>query len=60
MKLSKVKTRLTRNKNKWSNQLRRKVRVKNISPTTFVKGYRPRFFTRHDKEISKVWATTKG
>jgi len=46
MKLSKVKTRLVRNKDKWSDQLRQ--------------GNKTRFFTRHGKEISKVWATTQG
>ena len=62
MKLSKVKTRLIRNKDKWSDQLRRKVRhdIYFLKGTTVVKGDKPRFFTRHGKEISKVWATTQG
>tara|TARA_R100001510_G_scaffold12907_1_gene10090 strand:+ start:321 stop:476 length:156 start_codon:yes stop_codon:yes gene_type:complete len=42
MKLSKVKTRLNRNQKQWSAMLRQEET--------------PRFFARHGKAISKVWA----
>lgn len=42
LKLSKVKTRLDHNQKQWSAKLRQ--------------GVTPRFFARHGKAISKVWA----
>lgn len=45
LKLSKVKTRLDRNKKQWSAKLRQ--------------GVTPRFMVRHSKDVSKVFANNQ-